>query len=104
MFWGCFSYDRKGPCHIWYPETKAVRAAADKDLAVFNKAIEPIAQAECELEISLSRLGATRNRPGRKLKWQFTQNTGKLTRSSGTGIDWYRYKKGILEKKLLPFA
>jgi transposase len=21
MFWGCFSYDKKGPCHIWSPET-----------------------------------------------------------------------------------
>jgi hypothetical protein len=39
--------------------TKAVRTAADKDLAVLNKAIEPIAQAEWELENSLSHLGAT---------------------------------------------
>jgi hypothetical protein len=21
MFWGCFLYDCKGPCHIWRPET-----------------------------------------------------------------------------------
>ena len=21
MFWGCFSYDKKGPCHIWEEET-----------------------------------------------------------------------------------
>ena len=21
MFWGCFTYDHKGPCHIYYPET-----------------------------------------------------------------------------------
>jgi transposase len=21
MFWGCFSYDKKGPCHIWKSET-----------------------------------------------------------------------------------
>lgn len=21
MFWGCFTYDFKGPCHIYYPET-----------------------------------------------------------------------------------
>ena len=22
MFWGCFSYDKKGSCHIWKTETK----------------------------------------------------------------------------------
>jgi hypothetical protein len=21
MFWACFTYDHKGPCHIYYPET-----------------------------------------------------------------------------------
>jgi len=21
MFWGCFSYDQKGPCYIWEEET-----------------------------------------------------------------------------------
>jgi len=21
MFWGCFSYNKKGPCHVWRPET-----------------------------------------------------------------------------------
>lgn len=24
MFWGCFSYDKKGPCHIWKPETEII--------------------------------------------------------------------------------
>jgi hypothetical protein len=23
MFWGCFLYDRKGPCYCWAPETAA---------------------------------------------------------------------------------
>jgi hypothetical protein len=32
MFWGCFSYDKKGPCHIWKPETKTERAAAQKEI------------------------------------------------------------------------
>jgi hypothetical protein len=104
MFWGCFSYNHKGPCHIWHAEIKAECAAVDKDLTTLNKAIEPIARVEWELENSLLCLGATRNYPGRKPKWQFTWDTGKLTRGSGTGIDWYRYKKEILEKKLIPFA
>ena len=28
MFWGCFSYDKKGPCHIWQPETAVERKKA----------------------------------------------------------------------------
>jgi len=31
MFWGCFSYNRKGPCHCWAPETKAEKEQALKD-------------------------------------------------------------------------
>ena len=29
MFWGCYSYDRKGPCHIWTPETAQEKKLAD---------------------------------------------------------------------------
>jgi hypothetical protein len=28
MFWGCFSYNKKGPCHIWQEETAAEKKAA----------------------------------------------------------------------------
>ena len=27
MFWGCFSYDKKGPCHCWTPETNKEKEA-----------------------------------------------------------------------------
>ena len=27
MFWGCFTYDYKGPCHIYYPETDEQKVA-----------------------------------------------------------------------------
>jgi hypothetical protein len=36
MFWGCFSYDKKGPYRIWQPETAAERKEADKILAKLN--------------------------------------------------------------------
>ena len=32
MFWGCFSYEKKGPFHIWKPETAAEKHAAQKKL------------------------------------------------------------------------
>ncbi|KAK4118895.1 hypothetical protein N657DRAFT_637678 [Parathielavia appendiculata] len=42
FFWGCFSYDSKGPCHIWHPETPQERKAAQKDLEELNAKLEPI--------------------------------------------------------------
>src|SRR5450432_4648176 len=32
MWWSCFSYDKKGPYHIWELETKEEREACKKDL------------------------------------------------------------------------
>jgi hypothetical protein len=37
MFWGCFSYDLKGPCHLWKDETEAERAAAQAELDALNR-------------------------------------------------------------------
>jgi hypothetical protein len=42
MFWGCFSYDHKGPCHIWKPETAAEKAQALEEIEAWNKAAESI--------------------------------------------------------------
>ena len=38
MFWGSFTYDKKGPCYIWEEETKAEKAASKKDLDARNAA------------------------------------------------------------------
>jgi len=44
MFWGCFTYDHKGPCHIYYPETPAQQLANEVRMEKLNK--EEI-EAEC---------------------------------------------------------
>ena len=103
MFWGSFSYDKKGPCHIWKPETAAEKKAAQADLDRLNQEIEPQAKEEWELETSMKRMGL-RNPGGKKPTWKFTEKTGKLTRSGKGGIDWYRYQQKILLAKLIPFA
>ena len=33
MFWGCFSYNKQGPCFIWEDETTAKKEAAKKEAA-----------------------------------------------------------------------
>ena len=66
MFWGCFSYDKKGPCHIWTPETAAERKKADKILAKLNEELEPIMREEWELgSAGVARMGL-RNKSGLK--------------------------------------
>jgi len=93
MFWGCFSYYEKGPCHIWKVETAKEKEAAQKEIDELNKMREPEMKLAWELESSLARLGL-RNRPGKKPQWRFTKKQGKLVReASKGGIDWYRYYK-----------
>ena len=44
MFWGCFIYDYKGPCYIYYPETDEQKAA---NQAMMDKLNEEEIEAEC---------------------------------------------------------
>ena len=103
MFWGCFTYEKKGPCHIWQPETKQEKERAERDLEEWNKELEPIMKEQWELENGMRRLGL-RNKPGKKPQWRWTQKNGKLVRKPGDGIDWYRYQSRVLLPKLIPFA
>ncbi|RYC54361.1 hypothetical protein CHU98_g11851 [Xylaria longipes] len=103
MFWGCFSYDRKGPCHVWKPETAAARKTADKELEDMNEELEPIMKAEWELNTPMQKLGL-RNKPGPKPEWKWNAKNGKLVRGKGNGIDWWRYQQEVLVPKMIPFA
>ena len=98
MFWGCFSYEEKGPCHIWQKET-----AAEADIAERNEAAEPALRAVWELEIGMRRAGL-RNKPGKKPEWRFTKANGKLVREGVGGIDWYRYQHVFIIGEIIPFA
>jgi len=104
MFWGCFTYDFKGPSHIWKTETSAEKKAAIKDTELMNLAAEKEAKEAWELNTAMTRVGL-RNRPGRKPTWKFNEQNGAFVRDAkGGGIDWYRYLTHILLPKLLSFA
>ena len=103
MFWACFSYDKKGPCHCWLPELAAEKRQSLVEIEALNQELEPLLREEWELNIQTSRL-SLRGKPGPKPTWKFTQATGKLQRGKGSGIDWYRYQKVILVPKLFPFV
>jgi transposase len=92
MFWGCFSWDKKGPCHIWTKETAQEKKQAQEELDNLNEALEDQLQAEWELVTGIRRLDLRQRKSGPRPKWRFTKANGKLIRDSQTGgIDWYRY-------------
>ena len=41
MFWGAYSYDYKGPCHIWNQETAKEKKEAVTELEKMNNELEP---------------------------------------------------------------
>ena len=66
MFWGCFSWDRKGPCHIWTAETAAERKQADEELADLNETFREELQMSWEISTGVRRLNLRQRPPGRK--------------------------------------
>jgi len=61
MFWACFSYREKGPCHVWRAETPSERIAAQEALDTLNAQNEPLAQAKWQADEDL-RYAAACNR------------------------------------------
>ncbi|KAK5998492.1 hypothetical protein PT974_00871 [Cladobotryum mycophilum] len=104
MFWGCFSYDKKGPCHCWSPETTKEKEAAKLEIDQLNEELEPVMKAQWEISNGIRRLNLRRQTPGKKPEWRWNAKNGKLGRGQGNGIDWYRYRTIILIPKMLPFA
>ncbi len=80
MLWGSFSYNKKGPCHIWKPEAKKDRELAEKEFERLNLDLEPIMKEIWELEVEMARLGL-RKKPGKLPAWKFTAKNGRLTSS-----------------------
>ena len=91
MWWSCFSYDNKGPWHLWKKETAQERKIADKHLEELNVALEPLMRAQWEISTGVQRLRLHGQPQGKKPQWKWNKKNGKLVRDSKGGIDWYRY-------------
>jgi hypothetical protein len=46
MFWGCFLYEKKGPCHCWKLEIKKEKEYSIKMIAEINKLLKPVMKEE----------------------------------------------------------
>lgn len=106
MFWGCFTYDQKGPCHCWKPETAQERRESAGQIEELNRELEPSMRTQWEISTGVRRINLNQQPPGRRPQWNWTEKTGKLVRKGkgGKGIDWWRYQSVILVPKMIPFA
>jgi hypothetical protein len=74
-------------------------------LNTINAARESELKAQWELQTAMHRINIRRQPAGRRPVWKFSQKTGKFVQNAKAGgIDWYRYRRVILLKKLIPFA
>jgi hypothetical protein len=62
MVWGCFTYDKKGPLHVWEPETTAIRKKAKIEVKALNYELEHCCKEEWELNLAMNRLHLRPNR------------------------------------------
>jgi hypothetical protein len=91
MVWGYFTYDKKGPIHIWKPDTAQQKRKADTEIEALNQQLEPICKEAWEINTKKERL-QLRVKPGRKPTWRWNAKNGKYVRNAKKGgIDWWRY-------------
>jgi hypothetical protein len=109
MFWGCFSYDFKGPSHVYHPETADEKIKYKKMMDDHNAAQMDAIQEEWDKlqvvdAIKWTALG--RKKPGKPALFEnFVKNHPRIMkREKGKGgIDYVRYKAEVLEPLLVPF-
>ena len=91
MFWGSYSYDRKGPMHIWKKESAPEKKEAIAFIARINDALEPLAHAKWLRKEAKKDAQRVRRRRGRPTVWKWDAGHGKIVRGGKGGIDWICY-------------
>ena len=109
MFWGCFTYDYKGPCHIYYPETADQK---EEYLQVIQKLNDEEIEAECRIAFDRQEKAKEakwksegKKPPGKRASWEVYWKNHKIKRNgkSRGGVDNTRYTYEVIEPKLIPF-
>ena len=84
MFWGCFSYEQKGPSHCWVPETAQEKRIAEEEIDEINNELEPILKEQWQLETAMRKLNLRQQPKGKKPQWRMEQiNREARTREEG---------------------
>ena len=109
MFWGCFSYDYKGPCHIYYKETEEQKIFYEEKMQQNNDE-----EIEAEMRAEFDRIQAEKEeewrlkgkkKPGKPASWEVFWKNHKQKRNGKYkgGIDNMRYTYECIIPLLIPF-
>jgi hypothetical protein len=107
MFWGSFSYDYKGPCHVYHTETAAERVSYQAIIDQYNAVLLPYKQQEwaCLQAADTKKwqdLG--RKKPGTPAKWEVFWKKHMMKREQGKGgVDFMRYNQEVIVPLVIPF-
>jgi hypothetical protein len=108
MFWGCFTYDHKGPCHIYYPETKEQKLANEAKMDTLNgeeieeECRELFDEQERAKEAEWDRKG--KKWPTIRASWELFWKNNKFKKTAARGgVDNLRYTYEVLEPHLIPY-
>lgn len=106
QFYACFRYDYKGPCHVYFEETPAEKAAAEAHIIELNTSQET---RDNKLQIyARQSLGVLQeddvNRRYNTRKKQYVPSIMDYKRGNRArgGVDGYRHREGAL-KKVVPW-
>jgi hypothetical protein len=108
MFWGCFTYDFKGPCHIYYPENEFQK---EENTEIIEQLNNSEIEAECRIafdkqEREKEEKWNTKGQkwPKKRASWEvFWKNNQFKKGLSRGGVDNIRYMYEVLEPHLIPF-
>jgi hypothetical protein len=108
MFWGSFTYDFKGPCHIYYKETEEQKESNEAEMDRIN---EEEVEAECRVAFDAQEREKERKWdekgqkwPKKRASWEvYWKNHMMKKGKSRGGVDNLRYTYEVLEPLLIPF-
>jgi DDE superfamily endonuclease len=109
MFWGCFSYDFKGPCHMYSKETtkdkKRRKQVIDQHNALQMPAIREEWYQKLQLEQWREETTGKKKKGPKTLFSNFVKNHELIEkREKGRGgVDHVRYKDEVLKPLVIPF-
>lgn len=109
MFWGCFSFDFKGPCHVYVKESATEKREYTAIIKAHNDTQIPIIRAQWRAKEALKALkwsALNRKPPGKPALFENYLKSHPLimSREKGKGgIDHMRYRYEVVKPLVIPY-
>lgn len=109
MFWGCWTYEVKGPCYVYRKETAAQTKAYSEIMKDHNLSILVSLRAEFDIKqaaMTAKWAALGRKKPGKAALFdnfvKYHPEIMKREKNKG-GIDHMRYRHEVVEPLIIPF-